>query len=224
MRGHTIFRVSLVIRHEGDWADLAGKYGVKAVSLYFQSNPFTNTNFEVFRLDSHDEEKLRHFLREFRRHENIKRLLYVRRLREGMWEIGFLGDYMKSARRVLIEEIGMALRSVTVAEGNEYFTGYSVKKVTRRELEGHLSEVGEVVTMNMERVNGISNRHVKFLTPLERQILTSALRMGFFDYPRRCSLGELSSRFGVTKTTANFHIRRAISKVLEGYLSEEEAS
>jgi len=157
VRGHTIFRVSLVIRHEGDWADLAGKYGVKAVSLYFQSNPFTNTNFEVFRLDSHDEEKLRHFLREFRRHENIKRLLYVRRLREGSVGDRFpRGITSKSARRVLIEEIGMALRSVTVAEGNEYFTGYSVKKVTRRELEGHLSEVGEVVTMNMERVNGVS--------------------------------------------------------------------
>ncbi|WP_258164982.1 helix-turn-helix domain-containing protein [Saccharolobus islandicus] len=54
------------------------------------------------------------------------------------------------------------------------------------------------------------------LTPTEREILTTAIRLGFFEYPKRVRLEELAEMFGVTKVTLDRHIRNGLRKILRG--------
>lgn len=56
------------------------------------------------------------------------------------------------------------------------------------------------------------------LTPLQRKALSEALRRGFFEWPRRVSLEELSRELGISKVTLSEHLRRGERKLLESIL------
>ncbi|ABL79016.1 helix-turn-helix domain-containing protein [Thermofilum pendens] len=57
------------------------------------------------------------------------------------------------------------------------------------------------------------------LTPLQRKILSKAIIKGYFDWPRKYSLSDLSQELGISKATLAEHIRRSESKILK-YLLE----
>ena len=55
----------------------------------------------------------------------------------------------------------------------------------------------------------------KTLTEKQDRALWLALKMGFFDYPRKVNLSELSQRLGIAPSTLSESIRRGIRKLLE---------
>lgn len=59
------------------------------------------------------------------------------------------------------------------------------------------------------------------LTPLQQRALSEALRRGFFEWPRRISLEELSKELGISKVTLSEHLRRGERKLLESILSNK---
>ena len=79
----------------------------------------------------------------------------------------------------------------------------AVQKVTFQEA---LTETAKLLTTNMMK---------NALTPMQRRVLLEALRRGFFEWPRRISLEELSRELGVSKVTLSEHLRRGERKLLE---------
>lgn len=63
-----------------------------------------------------------------------------------------------------------------------------------------------------------------WLTDRQERILRTALLRGYFDYPKRISLKELASIFGISISTASEILRRGQKKILMDYfkLSDEE--
>ena len=57
------------------------------------------------------------------------------------------------------------------------------------------------------------------LTARQREFLNAALREGYFDVPRTCTLGELASALGVDKSTVSRTLRRGQARVLQWYLT-----
>lgn len=57
------------------------------------------------------------------------------------------------------------------------------------------------------------------LTPLEYLALKRAYELGYFDWPKRCSLERLSRDLGLSKATTLEHLRRAVRKLVEEYFS-----
>jgi predicted DNA binding protein len=57
------------------------------------------------------------------------------------------------------------------------------------------------------------------LTLRQRELLDAALREGYFDVPRECTLGELASTVGVDKSTLSRTLRRGQAQVLQWYLT-----
>lgn len=55
------------------------------------------------------------------------------------------------------------------------------------------------------------------LTPLEYYVLKRAYELGYFDWPRRCSLYGVAKDVGLSKTTVAEHLRRAVRKLLLEY-------
>jgi hypothetical protein len=60
------------------------------------------------------------------------------------------------------------------------------------------------------------------LTDRQREALRAALRAGYFEVPRRCTLAEVADRLGVDKSTASETIRRGQARVVEWFLFETE--
>jgi len=56
------------------------------------------------------------------------------------------------------------------------------------------------------------------LTERQREGLTVALRRGYFEVPRECTLAELAADLGVDKSSASETIRRGTARVLEEFL------
>jgi|ECHhosMinimDraft_1075155.scaffolds.fasta_scaffold01151_3 Predicted DNA binding protein len=48
----------------------------------------------------------------------------------------------------------------------------------------------------------------------ELQSLITAYHMGYFDYPRKCSLKEIAEQLSISKATANEYLHKAIYKLL----------
>lgn len=57
------------------------------------------------------------------------------------------------------------------------------------------------------------------LTGRQREVLETALRAGYFEVPRECTLGEVAAELEVDKSTASGVLRRGQSRLVKWFLS-----
>lgn len=67
-------------------------------------------------------------------------------------------------------------------------------------------------TVHLRRVASL--RTVKELTRAQERVLQLAYDLGYFDIPRRITLGKLAKRLEVSKATLDVMLRRALKKIL----------
>lgn len=66
-------------------------------------------------------------------------------------------------------------------------------------------------------------RHLEtngLLTDRQREVLNTALRRGYFEVPRECTLEELARSLDADKSTVSEVLRRGDAKILKWYLTE----
>ncbi|WP_254272696.1 helix-turn-helix domain-containing protein [Haloarcula marina] len=61
------------------------------------------------------------------------------------------------------------------------------------------------------------------LTTRQRECVTAALRRGYFEVPRRCTLADVAADLGVDTSTASETIRRATGRVMEQFLLGDDS-
>jgi len=57
------------------------------------------------------------------------------------------------------------------------------------------------------------------LTSRQREVLDTAMRAGYFEVPRECTLAELAARLGIDKSTASTILRRGENRILNWFLT-----
>jgi predicted DNA binding protein len=62
------------------------------------------------------------------------------------------------------------------------------------------------------------------LTPRQREHLTLAYRLGYFDVPRECTLAELADELGVHKSSASETIRRGTARIVGQFIFDRDGS
>lgn len=60
------------------------------------------------------------------------------------------------------------------------------------------------------------------LTELQRDTLEDAVRLGYYEYPRRISLTELARRRGVAKSTISQTLRSVERKIMAGHVTQRD--
>jgi predicted DNA binding protein len=91
------------------------------------------------------------------------------------------------------------------------------KRESLTELIDHMkNEQVDVKILKLSSVADIEN-----LTSHQRNLVETALEEGFFDYPRRITLRELSKKMGISASTASEVLRRAERKILASYQTHE---
>jgi predicted DNA binding protein len=76
---------------------------------------------------------------------------------------------------------------------------------------------------NLYRSQSRSHNPLTALTPVQRETMTTAFELGYFDIPRTVSMQELSEELGVTPNAVSERVRRAEAKLLGELLSESSA-
>ena len=80
---------------------------------------------------------------------------------------------------------------------------------------------GEVVDMRFQRAAYQEHDILSVLTDKQREILITAFKHGYYDYPRRINSEKLSHKVDISKATLLEHMRKAegrlLSNILAGY-------
>ncbi|RLE59546.1 MAG: hypothetical protein DRJ35_05500 [Thermoprotei archaeon] len=83
---------------------------------------------------------------------------------------------------------------------------------------GHLLEVQRTDLSDAILYTGklmIRSELSAILTPMQKKVLMEAINKGFFEWPRRAKLEDLSRSLNISKATISEHIRKAEQKVME---------
>lgn len=87
---------------------------------------------------------------------------------------------------------------------------------------GELKKILQAFTLNFRKevkVKKVVKPKIKsLLSPNQEHVLRVALEAGFFDFPRRTSLEELSRRLGVSSASLSESIRRAEKNAIKAFL------
>lgn len=83
-------------------------------------------------------------------------------------------------------------------------------------LVGKIEALG--CTVQLRKVVSLST--VKELTRAQERVLQLAFDLGYFDIPRKTTLGKLAKRLEISKATLDVMLRRALKKVLSNHVDE----
>ena len=111
-------------------------------------------------------------------------------------------------------------------ERDDYFRTFTVVsplssaiKDVRRTLESkgiiekvRIEEIPFYEELSILDLYGIA-KAIHELSPMQRRVLVTAYKKGYFDYPRRIKSKDISSYIGISKATLSQHIRRAEAKI-----------
>jgi hypothetical protein len=121
---------------------------------------------------------------------------------------------------------GMAETNATIleAKGNEKwlfrlrFADHSNLSDFNKFCQKHgiVFKLNRVYTLDQEQ----RDRHVFDLTEAQQRALMAAVEDGYFEVPRRTTLGQLGERLGISQQSASENVRRGADAVLKGVLSE----
>jgi predicted DNA binding protein len=75
------------------------------------------------------------------------------------------------------------------------------------------------MTFDVEYVREMADSE-SLLTGRQRELLETAVKAGYYDTPRECSLTELAQEAGVAKSTASEVLHRGEEKIIKAYCEE----
>jgi predicted DNA binding protein len=98
----------------------------------------------------------------------------------------------------------------------EWTLAFNKREALTELLDRMKKEQVDVKILKLSSVADVEN-----LTSHQRSLVETALEEGFFDYPRRITLRELSKKMGISASTASEVLRRAERKILASYQTHE---
>ena len=98
----------------------------------------------------------------------------------------------------------------------EWTLAFNKREALTELLDRMKKEQVDVKILKLSSVADVEN-----LTSHQRNLVETALEEGFFDYPRRITLRELSKKMGISASTASEVLRRAERKILASYQTRE---
>lgn len=123
-----------------------------------------------------------------------------------------------------VEEAGYLISSVRVVDGS-LLLGVRCRQTEIAELVSTLRDVYDRVTLR--RVGPIDGTdacervvvNLSRLTDRQRDVLRTAVEMGYFEYPRGATMTEIADELGINDSTLSQHLVAAQSKILTHILS-----
>ncbi|HEY3421498.1 MAG TPA: helix-turn-helix domain-containing protein [Methanomassiliicoccales archaeon] len=90
-----------------------------------------------------------------------------------------------------------------------------------RKMVALLREFGETVRVSIQEATFQGPEMLSSLTARQKELLLEAKRLGYYNYPRSISAGDLAKAVGLSRSTVVEHLRKAenrlLDQVLEGH-------
>jgi len=109
------------------------------------------------------------------------------------------------------------IRPVIMRRGFEYWELGCWKRKKLIDFYGKIKDIANVELLKLKREFPaiFMQQAVPKLTKKQRDAFALAKQWGYYEYPRKISIKELSRRINVPRTTLQFHLRKAETKMLD---------
>lgn len=77
-----------------------------------------------------------------------------------------------------------------------------------------IKKVGKVLKMSFQKTACQQHDILSVLTYKQREILITAQKYGYYDYPKKINSDQLSQKFNLSKTTLIQHLRKAEGRIM----------
>jgi hypothetical protein len=216
--------VTLRVRHHGEpESDITAEY--PGVTLRSRSSMTGRTSRRKRIIEvSGDPEQIPPFLAEFEAADAIVALEPLTPVGGDRVFVAMTYDaYRWDSIAERLSNLGVHYRNGTVINaGWERWTLYLADDDDLSSIVGHIEEAGndaelvKDVDLSDVRANEQLDltRLARELTPRQGEVLTTAIRMGYYKPDRDTSIEEIGERIGISRTTAWEHLKRAERKVM----------
>ncbi|MEM4114978.1 MAG: helix-turn-helix domain-containing protein [Saccharolobus sp.] len=217
-----VYKLNLKLKHDSCWTYMTTDFKVTAEIKYLFPLVAKNSVFEIAELYSDNKSELTDFIYSInRRHkENIKVVNVDRQKASKSALLYYFKHFSNSVTSIMLKN-NVLITRLTISNGiedwNIYFFGDKEEILSNfiEELKQVNTKV-EDISVDRAKLDDMKKELILLnsLTPTERQMLYTAVKLGFFEYPKKIKLEELASLFGVTKVTLDRHLRNGIKKIL----------
>lgn len=97
---------------------------------------------------------------------------------------------------------------------------FDVLAFDREDVGNILREFRRLGTPTVDRITPVAERRT-VLSDRQEEVVTAALKAGYFDWPRGIEATELADRLGISHPTMLEHLRKAERKLLQRALTEQ---
>lgn len=125
---------------------------------------------------------------------------------------------------VLDHRVFMA-KPIVLEKGWEYWTVASWRKKDLTDLYERINSLegeahAEIISISKKPLNLFLPNALESLTGRQKDTLEAAFKGGYYEFPRKASLEQISSKKGVPRTTFQNHLRKAEKKVISAVVSQ----
>lgn len=206
--------VTMDVLHDGCWSSYMNSGEVKSLGrVIYQDKNLVRAIVMV-------DKKTFKFLKQQRDRGNIKDIINVRQYNNFIL-VDIIEKFSGSILSIL-QHNDVLILDVNKKQGLEKwrFIGYEYQI---HRIINEVSEVGRIKKMETSDFDykhlGLKAETLK-LTEIEQLILELSLSLGYFDYPKKITIKELSKAIGINESTLTYHIRNIQKKVFRKVLHD----
>ena len=171
----------------------------------------------IISIKSDDLGNIYQFIQQFRRHKTINKIVSMKKVTNGL-DLAFF-ESSTSMTANIMSNYPLLWYSNNIINGIENWNVILPKNVSGY-LRQDLTEVAKILNWSSIK-EGQDILSLFFqLTDVESFVLKKAVKSGYFEYPRKIDLSELSRMTGVSKQAASVTLRRAIKKLAHNNMIE----
>jgi len=200
--------VSINITHERCWSNYIRNGNIKVLAHISRNNV-------VRALITSNSGTLRSLM-ELKQKTRIKDILNVKEY-SGKIVVDLLFSYPDSMRSIL-DSYGVITLEPIISNGNEIWS-FLAYDYQLNSIKKELINFGKINKIFIEEYN--PNSDIK-LDDIELKILEILLEAGYYNYPRKITIGEIANMLKISESTISYRIRTAEKKIIEKFIKNIE--
>jgi predicted DNA binding protein len=220
-RCHEIFTLSVDLVHDDDWTTGLEEIGASDLSISNIDCHVVSEKYdsETLLVRSKSRTKYLSLIRNIRKCPLVQNV-EVKEIISGSYQRYYLISVTAKSDISIIKrfnDYGATLIGSSYAEGLEHWS-FLCNRRNLLDFSQCFYALGTVRSLRTSPVTAplleaISRMYIN-LSPRELDSLIVAYRMGYFDFPRRASLEQVSHQLLISKATLNEYIRKGIRKIM----------
>lgn len=232
---YRVYRVGLEVNHKDCWTSSTSDFDVKAEVKYLFPISSKNSIFEIAEVSSDDKDELSDFITYISNRKNGRNInmMSVDRTKSSKTALLYYLKYFDNSITKVLMHYDNIITSIIASNGVENWRLYYLGDDVDLMLDGLKKSLESVdvklVNVFYERVNandmiGDLKRNsvlITNLTSTEKQVLYTAFKLGYFNYPKNVNLDDLAKSVGVTKVALDKVLRNGLKKILSQVFNEK---